>query len=78
MTTRFFKRTLSLILAICMVLSALTVTAFADTATWKPADPFLFPPILRMIPQEFYLFSDALASLFSVLIARTGSPFFFL
>ena len=38
MTTRFFKRTLSLILAICMVLSALTVTAFADTATWKPAD----------------------------------------
>ena len=38
MTTRFFKRTLSLLLAICMVLSALTVTAFADTATWKPAD----------------------------------------
>ena len=38
MTTRFLKRTLSLILAICMVLSALTVTAFAETATWKPAD----------------------------------------
>ena len=38
MTTRFFKRALSLILAICMVLSALTVTALADTATWEPAD----------------------------------------
>ena len=38
MITRFLKRTLSLVLAICMVVSVLTVTAFAEAATWKPAD----------------------------------------
>ena len=35
MRTRFTKRALSLIMAICMVMSAFTVTAFA-ASDWSP------------------------------------------
>lgn len=38
MCTRFCKRALSLLLAICMVLSTLTVAVFAESASWTPAD----------------------------------------
>lgn len=38
MRTGFSKRLLSLFLAICMVLSTFTVTAFAASGNWKPAD----------------------------------------